>query len=80
MNSTEPVEIAEYGWTFYDKCRCAGKVRYKYRNKELNELELEWWPRFERFKVTYLGVTTKISPLPLIKLGATLKALVAEYA
>jgi len=76
----EEQTILSAGWYFYEKCRCSGIIKYKYRNKVLNSLELEWWAKRSMFKVTYRGSSTKIPPTSVMKLEKTLNELKEEYA
>ena len=72
---TEPPLLQEYGWKFYEKCRCSGAMKYKYRNENFKDLELEWWKDYYKFKITYNGTRTKIPLTKLEKLEEILKAL-----
>ena len=66
MRNEEPAALALNGWTYYDKCRCVGMMKYKYRSKAHPDLELEWWTKYNQFKITYRGSSTKV---PLSKVS-----------
>lgn len=74
MTPTEPAAIANNGWLFYQKCKCGGILKQKYRHPDKPGLQLEWWVRYYQFKITQLS-KTKIPQIPLSKLEDTLKNL-----
>lgn len=75
MIRDEPAALAANGWAFYERCRCAGRMKYKYRNPAHPELELEWWVKYYCFRITYLGRSVKVPPTKIGLLDKTLKEL-----
>lgn len=75
MVRSEPPALAEYGWTFYEKCRCSGILKYKYRNPDHDGLELEWFVKYYQFRITYNGRQTKVPVTKIEDLDKILKAL-----
>ena len=69
-----PPGIYAHGWTYHDACTCGG-YREKYRHPVLTDLELEWIPGADAFRVTYRGSSTKIPPTRLAQLDKILAAL-----
>lgn len=67
--------LSDNGWAFYEKCRCTGISKVKYRSKTHPELELELWSKHAQFKITYRGASTKIPLTKISQLEETLKAL-----
>lgn len=74
----EPTALAEKEWEFYEKCRCKNITKYKYRNKNFPDLELEWWIKLYRFRITYRGTKTKVKPTKITLLDTVLKDLINE--
>ena len=74
MNQTEPAAIANNGWLFYEKCKCGGILKYKYRHPEKPGLQLEWWVKYFQFRITNYS-KTKVQQTPIAKLEETLKPL-----
>ena len=73
--TNEPAALSENGWAFHEKCRCSGIMKYRYRSAAHPDLELEWWVKYQIFKITYRGSTTKIPQTKIANLDQTLKAL-----
>lgn len=73
MNDTEEI-LTRYGWAFYDKCRCGGVLKHKYRNPDKPGVEIEWQVKRYLFKVKCWGKTIK-TLTAIGKLEETLKEL-----
>jgi len=67
--------LRQKGWRLNDRCNCSGNLKHSYRNTEHKTLELDYWPRKGRFRVTYLGTSTKIPITSVADLEKTLKEL-----
>ena len=46
-----PAAIADNGWELHDKCRCGGRLRYKYRHPDKPGYELEWIVKYFQFRI-----------------------------
>lgn len=44
-------ELTNSGWYLYEKCRCGGKLKYKYRNMQYPTIEVRWYPNFYSFTI-----------------------------
>ena len=73
--TTEPAALALNGWDFYEKCRCSGIMKRRYRSTAHPDLELEWWVKYGQFRITYRGSTTKVPLAKIAELDKTLKEL-----
>jgi len=73
--SPEPSALALNNWKFYEKCRCSGIAKWKYRNAAFPDLELEWWVKHYCFRITYRGKSTKVPQTKIEKLDKILSEL-----
>ena len=44
--------LRDAGWNFWEKCRCGGVLKWKYRHPGKPGLELEWWIKYYQFRIT----------------------------
>lgn len=52
------------GWFLYEKCKCGGKLKHKYRHPDKTGYEVWWYPRLFQFKVFFNNKTiVPLSPI-----------------
>jgi hypothetical protein len=62
------------GWHFYEKCRCGGVLKWKYRHPDKPGLELEWWLKYYQFQITERN-KVKVPPTRIENLKTQLEQL-----
>lgn len=73
-----PPALAKHGWSYWDRCNCGGTLKYKFRNADMPELEVEWLVKYMQFRVVS-SRQTKIVATPIEKLEKVLANLKEEY-
>ena len=64
-------------WFLYEKCKCGGKLKYKYRHDNHPGYEVWWYPKLFQFRIFYQNKS--IRPLtPIGKLTDVLKQILNE--
>jgi hypothetical protein len=46
-----PEIITNVGWKYYEKCRCGGILKYKFRHEQKPGLTLEWFVLYAKFRI-----------------------------
>lgn len=59
MQHITPEVIINDGWQFFESCRCGGILKYKYINTKHRNSVLEWWVKYDKFKILNGGKTIK---------------------
>lgn len=62
------------GWRLFGKCRCGGRLQYKYRHDEKPKIEVRWYVKHHSFTIRD-GNKTIVGYTPIGQLDAELKKL-----
>ena len=61
-----PEIITNGGWTYFEKCRCSGILKYKFKHADKPGLVLEWLVLYAKFKIINRN-KVKVAATPLSK-------------
>lgn len=70
-NRIIPQPIEDHGWNFFEKCRCGGTLKYKFKHPNKPDMLLIWMPTYRQFKIQDKNIT-KIPVTKIEKLQETL--------
>jgi len=71
------VQLLAAGWFLYEKCKCGGKLKYKYRSENYPGYEVWWYPKHFEFRIFYQSKS--VQPVtPIGKLTQVLNNMLSE--
>jgi hypothetical protein len=73
------VQLLADGWFLYEKCKCGGKLKYKYHHNDHPGYAVWWYPKFFEFRILYQNKSIR-TLTPIGRLTDTLKTVLDDAA